>query len=70
MDSMLVPGASAPTDEANARVRRLDDGREVRVVKVYYEAEELVAKLVGLGWRCDVRTTDRYLIFAAADRKA
>lgn len=70
MDRGLVPGASAPTDEANAQVRRLDDGREFRVVKIYHEAEDLLAKLVGLEWRCDLRATDRYFIFAAADRTA
>jgi demethylmenaquinone methyltransferase/2-methoxy-6-polyprenyl-1,4-benzoquinol methylase len=33
-----------------AAVRRLDDGREFRMVKVYYKPEELQQELATLGW--------------------
>jgi demethylmenaquinone methyltransferase/2-methoxy-6-polyprenyl-1,4-benzoquinol methylase len=67
-DNKRVPGASASTDDANGQVRRLNDGREFRIVKVYYEPEELTGSLTRLGWRCQVRTTEKFFIFGVADR--
>jgi demethylmenaquinone methyltransferase/2-methoxy-6-polyprenyl-1,4-benzoquinol methylase len=57
-----VPEGSAPTDDANAQLRRLDDGREYKVVKIYYEPAELAAKLDRLGWTCKAQATDTFFI--------
>src|SRR5215217_1723426 len=37
--------------------RRLRDGSEHRVVKVYYTPAELVARLAELGWSTEIRET-------------
>jgi SAM-dependent methyltransferase len=44
-------------------LRRLNDGREFRIVKVYYDPVELEARLAGMGWRISVRTTEKHLLY-------
>ena len=68
VDNRHVLGASAPTDNADAQVRRLNDGRTFKIVKVYYEPAELTASLTQLGWRCEVGATQRFFIFGRAIR--
>jgi demethylmenaquinone methyltransferase/2-methoxy-6-polyprenyl-1,4-benzoquinol methylase len=41
--------------EGEAVLRELDDGRQFRAVKVFYEPSELEAKLRALGWNVEVR---------------
>jgi ubiquinone/menaquinone biosynthesis C-methylase UbiE len=42
-------------------VRRINDGREFRIVKVFYEPAALERRLADLGWRFSVRTTGHIL---------
>ena len=42
-------------------VRRLNDGREFRIVKVFYDPAALEERLADLGWRFSVRTTEHLL---------
>jgi SAM-dependent methyltransferase len=59
--------ADHPTPHDDESVRRLADGREFRIVKVYYEAAELRAALVRAGFvSADVTTTGRFFILGAA----
>jgi len=54
IDSQFDPQSSAVDHQEPAEdtsVRHLDDGREFTIVKVYYEAAELLASLVGAGFR-------------------
>ena len=51
----------APRDHTT--LRRLNDGREFRIVKVFYDPVELEARLADMGWRLSVRTTDKHLIY-------
>ena len=44
-------------------LRRLNDGREFRIVKVFYDPVELEARLAGMGWRISVRTTEKHLLY-------
>jgi SAM-dependent methyltransferase len=44
-------------------LRRLNDGREFRIVKVFYDPVELEARVAGMGWRFSVRKTDRHLLY-------
>ena len=44
-------------------LRRLNDGREFRIVKVFYDPVELEARLASMGWRFSVRKTDRHLLY-------
>jgi demethylmenaquinone methyltransferase/2-methoxy-6-polyprenyl-1,4-benzoquinol methylase len=47
-------------------VRRLRDGREFRIVKRYWEPDELRDRLAELGWVADVARTGRFFIHATA----
>jgi demethylmenaquinone methyltransferase/2-methoxy-6-polyprenyl-1,4-benzoquinol methylase len=42
---------------------RLNDGREFRIVKIFYDPVDLEACLADMGWRFSVRTTDRHLLY-------
>jgi len=73
IDSRLDPQSSAvdhPAPADDTSVRRLDDGREFTVVKVYYEPDELETALRAAGFRePDVTTTGRFFLtgFAVAE---
>jgi demethylmenaquinone methyltransferase/2-methoxy-6-polyprenyl-1,4-benzoquinol methylase len=51
-------------DEHIIRTRKLNDGREFKVVKVFYEPADLHAHLSRAGFAADVQTTDHYFIYA------
>lgn len=76
IDSKLDPQSSAtdhPAPADDVSVRRLDDGREFTIVKVYYEPEELAAALRRAGFRGPlVTSTGRFFLtgFAEADAAA
>jgi hypothetical protein len=56
-----------PEPANDASVRRLDDGREFTVVKVYYEPAELESALTGAGFAtADVTTTGRFFLTGVA----
>ncbi|MDO8485141.1 MAG: class I SAM-dependent methyltransferase [Candidatus Limnocylindrales bacterium] len=66
IDSLFDPQSSAadhPTPADDASVRRLDDGREFTIVKVYHEPRDLDAALSGTGFRDpSVTTTGRFFL--------
>ncbi|MEO8572221.1 MAG: class I SAM-dependent methyltransferase [Chloroflexota bacterium] len=70
IDSLADPQSSAtdhpdPTDDRS--VRRLDDGREFTIVKVYYEPVELEAALRRAGFAdARVTTTGRFFLTGSA----
>lgn len=45
--------------------RRLNDGREFEIVKIYYPPEALMAQLHALGWQMTVSTTSNYFLYGA-----
>jgi len=47
------------------QLRRLDDGTEHRVVKVFYEPAELTRRLEDIGWRADIAGTRRFVYGSA-----
>jgi demethylmenaquinone methyltransferase/2-methoxy-6-polyprenyl-1,4-benzoquinol methylase len=51
----------APQDHTTPR--QLNDGREFRIVKIFYEPEELSSRLRDLGWDVRVRTTENHLLY-------
>jgi trans-aconitate methyltransferase len=56
-------------DQATPAVwRRLRDGSEHRVVKVYYSPAELTARLAELGWSAEIRETSTPLLVGTARR--
>jgi demethylmenaquinone methyltransferase/2-methoxy-6-polyprenyl-1,4-benzoquinol methylase len=70
IDSRLDPQSSAadhPPPADDRSVRRLDDGREFTIVKVYYEAAELAAALERAGLEAPaVTTTGRFFLLGTA----
>jgi 2-polyprenyl-3-methyl-5-hydroxy-6-metoxy-1,4-benzoquinol methylase len=50
-----------PSDQTT--LRRLNDGREFRIVKVFYDPSGLEARLADMGWRFSVRTTEKLLLY-------
>lgn len=52
-------------EDATTTVRRLNDGREFRIVKVFYRPEDLAARLTALGWNVTVQATPTYFLYGA-----
>ena len=59
----FVPDQAAPTVW-----RRLRDGSEHRVIKVYYSPGELAARLAKLGWSAAIHETSTLLLVGTARR--
>jgi SAM-dependent methyltransferase len=74
IDSRFDPQSSAadhPTPSDDVSVRRLDDGREFTVIKVYYEASELETALRSTGFvKASVTTTGRFFQIGVARQPA
>ncbi|MGH8849950.1 MAG: class I SAM-dependent methyltransferase [Casimicrobiaceae bacterium] len=71
IDSAFDPTSTAkdhvlPGREAGVVTRKLNDGREFRIVKVFYEPAALAAKLDPLGWKTNLAQTPRYFIYGEA----
>lgn len=54
-------------EAATQVTRRLNDGSEFRIVKVFYTPERLSADLVDLGWRADISATPTYFLAGHAE---
>ena len=52
-------------EDATTVLRRLNDGREFRIVKVFYQPDALAARLARLGWAGTVQTTATYFLYGA-----
>ncbi len=55
--------------EATTLTRRLNDGQEFRIVKVFYQPEKLADQLAALGWQAQVQATAHYFLYGSARRK-
>jgi len=53
--------------DAGVVARKLNDGREFRIVKIFYEPGALTAKLAGLGWTSSLQQTTCYFIHGEAN---
>lgn len=49
--------------EATTLKRRLNDGSEYQIVKVYYQPENLATRLGELGWQVKVEATAKYFFY-------
>jgi len=61
----VLPGAREET-----MVRRLDDGREFRIVKRFLDVEPLTERLEARGWAADLRETDEFFLHGTVRRAA
>jgi SAM-dependent methyltransferase len=70
IDSLPDPQSGAadhPAPNPDASLRRLADGREFRIVKVYYQPDQLRAALLRAGFAAaDVTTTGRFFLLGTA----
>jgi 2-polyprenyl-3-methyl-5-hydroxy-6-metoxy-1,4-benzoquinol methylase len=69
VDSLLEQASTArnhvPVDVSGIAQRRLNDGREFRVVKVFYEPALLERQLFESGWRGWVRSSGRFFVYGS-----
>jgi demethylmenaquinone methyltransferase/2-methoxy-6-polyprenyl-1,4-benzoquinol methylase len=49
-------------------IRRLNDGREFRAVKIYYQPDHLMRRLAALGWKVEIESTDWFLYYGRGSR--
>ncbi len=73
VDSRHEPSSTAvdhrlPEREATTLRRRLNDGREFQIYKLFYEPEDLAARLRDLGWRFEARQTGHYFLYGSGSR--
>ena len=66
--SMAIDDRPPSRDDGVAR-RRLNDGREFQIIKVFHDPAELTDRLAELGWRFDVKATGQYFIYGAGRRR-
>ena len=59
----VLPGAGSLVTE-----RKLDDGRQFRIIKIFYAPEELQHRLEIAGWTGYVRTTGTYFMYGCVER--
>jgi demethylmenaquinone methyltransferase/2-methoxy-6-polyprenyl-1,4-benzoquinol methylase len=71
VDSLAEQGATArdqaPLDDSGVARRRLNDGREFDIVKVYYEPASLEQRLRGLGWTGRVRASGKHFVYGMVE---
>lgn len=69
IDSLMEPTSTAadhgPLDESGISRRRLNDGREFNVVKIFYDPAELEKRLAGMGWNGWVRRTKTFFLYGS-----
>ncbi|HLX27843.1 MAG TPA: class I SAM-dependent methyltransferase [Casimicrobiaceae bacterium] len=71
VDSAHDPASTAanhPTPDRHAGIvtRKLDDGREFRIVKVFWEPDRLASRLARCGFEARIAATPRYFIYGEA----
>ena len=63
-------GRRARDPEGHTTQRRLNDGREFKIVKIFYDPAALERRLADLGWRFSVRTTQNHLLYGFGEPRA
>jgi len=75
VDSRRDPTSTAvdhhlPEPASTVLRRRLNDGREFQIYKVFYDPVDLTERLCALGWQFDIRQTDHYFLYGQGGCKA
>ncbi|MFL5560801.1 MAG: class I SAM-dependent methyltransferase [Gemmatimonadaceae bacterium] len=73
IDSRREPTSTAidhrlPSEDTATLRRRLNDGREFEIYKIFYEPDPLVARLATLGWAAKASVTPTYFLHATGHR--
>jgi len=73
VDSLLEQSSTAkdhePVDRSGIVKRKLNDGREFEIVKVFYEPEELERQLQALGWSGWVRRAGTFFLYGSLTKR-
>lgn len=74
VDSRYEPASTAVDHQlegkqATAVTRRLNDGREFRIVKVFYKTDELAQRLSASGWDMHIGETASYFIYGHGHKR-
>lgn len=70
IDSQYEPTSTARDhqlreEQSTVVNRRLNDGREFQIVKVFYYAPDLSQRLGKLGWSCAIKETESYFLYGS-----
>lgn len=69
LDSRMEPTSTArdhaALNKSGVIRRKLNDGREFDIVKIFYEPSELERNLMALGWRGWVRSTRKFFFYGS-----
>jgi SAM-dependent methyltransferase len=57
-----------PGEDEQTMIRRLDDGREFKIVKRFYDPGRLASELGKLRWECKISATPEFFIYGTATR--
>jgi 2-polyprenyl-3-methyl-5-hydroxy-6-metoxy-1,4-benzoquinol methylase len=72
VDSLLEQSSTAldhgPLDQSGVVRRRLNDGREFEIVKVFYDPAVLEHRLLERGWKGSVRSTGTFFLHGSMTR--
>jgi len=67
-ESSTATNQSWSTTQNVMQRRRLNDGREFEIVKIYYQPDVLAAQLRALGWQITVSATPHYFLYGTGSR--
>jgi demethylmenaquinone methyltransferase/2-methoxy-6-polyprenyl-1,4-benzoquinol methylase len=69
IDSLLEQASTArdhaPLDQSGLVARRLNDGREYKIVKIFYEPASLERRLSSLGWSGWIRSSGQFFLYGS-----
>ena len=72
IDSLMEQTSAArdhgPLDESGTVRRKLNDGREFDIVKVFYQPSALEQRLAATGWTGWVRSTRTFFLYGSVTR--
>ena len=72
VDGLFEPTSTArdhdSIDRSGVVRRKLNDGREFQIVKIFYEPSELESRLSALGWNGWVRSTGKLFLYGLVGR--
>jgi len=57
-------------DDCETLVRKLNDGREFRIFKLFYSPEDLQSKLESLGWKAKICRTENFFLYGSGSTAA
>ena len=58
-------GSQSAQGSESAMTRRLNDGREFRIVKLYHKPATLQQRLEEMGWDARIESTDNYFVYGS-----